>query len=724
VLVKRPFFHLLLIVSTLAASASLYGAEDLPVADIYFADKVERGVTIISRTETEVVYRNQYGKISCQIVSIKRIDPPNAGLKETDPIIPGLATPEPSIPAPVAETAPASTPAETPAETVPAATEPATNAFGTPVTTPEPAPSAEPTIPTPAATESVPTSEPEPTVMQEPPPPPSLPSEPPSVDRKYSAKFDILLVFWLALAAGWMRSVQWVQRHLAARKADPKFWTLVALLLPGAGAAAYAAAMKVSGQQLDIEPPAAAPKPDAAPQPPLAPPAGPTRPPRPPAAAGTSDAKRSQPIHETAPAPAKKPAPANSPAVDITRKCRTPRGFDFVDAAKRIPATDASLAEGLCRAGEMIDEALFERASDVHIEPTVDDYKVRFRLDGLLQERMRYPREEGHLVLAALKTMAELDAAEELKPQDGRFQMRSGDRLVDLRIATTSSFHGEKIVVRLLDHGQAGFDLGSLGFDEKSLDIFTEILQSRDGTILATGPSGSGKSATLYAALRSMDASRLNIMTIEDPPEYELAGTTQLSVNPKAGISYESGLQSIMRQDPDVILIGEITDLPTMKAALSSSGSGHLVLGSFHAPTAVAAITRLREMGIENYQIAAATRLILCQRLVRVLCTHCRHPFPAKGTELASLGMELEAGSILHAATGCEHCLDTGYRGRTALFEMLVVDEDVRRAIGDGADEETIIAVASEKRFHTYQFNGAQKILAGITTVEELLQTA
>ncbi len=723
-LVKSRFLHCFVIVSTLTACASLFGAEDLPVADIYFADKVERGVTIISRTETEIVYRNQYGKISCQIVSIRRIDPPNAGLKDTDAIIPGLATPEPSIPAPVAETSPASTPSETPTETVPAATDSSTNAFGTPLATPEPLPAAETSVPTPVATEGVPTSEPEPAVVQETPAVASVPVETVAAERKYSGKFDILLVFWLALAAGWMRSVQWVQGHLAARKADPKFWTLVALVLPGVGAVAYAAAMKVSGQELNVEPPAAATKPEAGPQPAAAPPAGPTRPPKPPAPAGPSDAKHSQPIQEPSPAAAKKQTAAKPPAVDIARKCRTPRGFDFVDAAKRIPATDANLAEGLCKAGEMIDEALFERASDVHIEPTVDDYKVRFRLDGLLQERMRYPREEGHRVLAALKTMAELDAAEELKPQDGRFQMRSGDRLVDLRIATTSSFHGEKIVVRLLDHGQAGFDLGSLGFDEKSLDIFTEILQSRDGTILATGPSGSGKTATLYAALRSMDASRLNIMTIEDPPEYELAGTTQLSVNPKAGISYESGLQSIMRQDPDVILIGEIADLPTMKTALSSSGSGHLVLGAFHATTAVSAITRLREMGIENYQIAAATRLILCQRLVRVLCTHCRHPFPAKGTELASLGMELEAGSILHAATGCEHCLDTGYRGRTALFEMLVVDEDVRRAIGDGADEDTIIAVASEKRFHTYQFNGAQKILAGITTVEELLQTA
>ena len=409
-------------------------------------------------------------------------------------------------------------------------------------------------------------------------------------------------------------------------------------------------------------------------------------------------------------------------AGEIVRSLRTPRGFEFIDAAKRFSASRVDIASKLGKAGEMIDEALFERASDVHIEPTSEDYRVRFRLDGLLQERQRYEKADGHSVLEALKTIAELDPEEELMPQEGRFQMRSGDRVVDLRVATASSFHGEKMVIRLLDHSQSGFTLASLGMDDKSLEIFTEALHAREGAILATGPSGSGRTSTLYAALRTIDGKRLNVMTIEDPPEYELAGTTQLSVNPKAGITCESGLQSIMRQDPDVIMIGEIRDAATMKIALSAVIGGHLVLGTFNELGAISTITRLREMGIENYQIASAVRVILCQRLVRVLCLHCRHPFSAKGNELMSLGMELEVGTILHAAAGCERCMDTGYHGREALFEMLVVDENLRRAIAEGADEDKLVSVASEKRFHSYHYTGAQKVLAGITTVEELLK--
>ena len=529
-------------------------------------------------------------------------------------------------------------------------------------------------------------------------------------------KFGFLLFVWLVLATLWMQSVQWVQNHLAIRKADPKFWTLAALLLPGVGAGAYAAVMKMSGQELAIETPGAPSSPSRSPLPP------------PPAPAPLAPAPQASPTIASrfplaTPPPVEKPQLSAAAVGELVRKIRTPRGFEFIDAAKRFTSNDEDLAKKLEKGGSMIDEALFERASDVHIEPTAEDYRVRFRLDGLLQERMRYEKADGHLILAALKKIGDLDAAEELKPQEGRFQMRSGDRGVDLRVATSSSFHGEKMVIRLLDHSQSGFTFASLGMDEKSLEVFTEILQARDGAILATGPNGAGKTSTLYAALRTMDVKRLNIMTIEDPPEYELPGTTQITVTPNAGITYENGLQSIMRQDPDVILIGEIRDAAIMKTALSAVIGGHLVLSSFNALSTLSTITRLREMGIENYQIASAVRLILSQRLVRVLCQNCRHPFPAKGTELLSLGMELEPGTILYAATGCEHCMDSGYHGREAIFEMLVIDDSLRRAIADGASEDALAAIAIENSFHSFHFNGAQKVMAGITTVEELINT-
>ena len=411
------------------------------------------------------------------------------------------------------------------------------------------------------------------------------------------------------------------------------------------------------------------------------------------------------------------------PVAEIVSKTRTPRGFEFVDATKHFTAGDAALIPKLKKAGEMLDEALFEHANDVHIEPTYDDYRVRFRLNGLLQERMRYEKADGRLVLAALKKISGLDTKEENKPQEGRFQMETEERKVDLRISTTSSFQGEKVFIRLLDHSQSGYSLSSLGMDEKSLDIFTDILQARNGAILATGPSGSGKTSTLYAALRTMNVKRLNIMTIEDPPEYELPETTQLTVNPETGITYESGMQSIMRQNPDVILVGEIREAHTVKTALSAVIGGHLVLSSFNSLGALATITKFREMGIENYQIASAVRLILCQRLVRVLCQRCRHPFPATGSELVSLGLQIDPGAILYAATGCEHCMDIGFYGQEGVFEMLVIDETLRKAIADGADEDALADIASSKGFHSFHYSGGQKVLAGITTVEELLKT-
>ena len=685
---RLPYFSAF--VFLLASVVSLRAAGELPIADLYFKDgRVERHVTILSRTETKIKCLMSYGEITFLVSTIERTDPANAGVTSPPPsrAVSGAAAPSTSESQPAATTAEPA-PAETPAEPVPAV---ATGSASSAVAVPAVEPVADASAATPNS--STGTS---------------------SDDRKFSPKFEFLLLCFLVLAAIWLRTVQWVQKHLAARKADPRFWTLVALFLPGVGAVAYAAMLRMTGQNAAVEPestPASHParrfgQPSAPTSAPV--PVAPSVPPRVPA---------------TPPPGEQKPKAPEVNVGEIVRNIRTPRGFEFIDAVTRFSSVDANFASKLGKAGEMIDEALFERASDVHIEPTAEDCRVRFRLEGLLQERNRYGKADGDLVLGALKAIAKLDTEEVCKPQEGRFQMRSGDRVVDLRLATASSFHGEKMVIRLVDHSLSGFTMSTLGLDVKSTEVLSEALQSRDGAILVTGPSGSGRTSTLYAALRTIDSKRLNVMTIEDPPEYELAGTTQLSVNPKAGITYENGLQSLMRQDPDVIMVGEMRDAETMKIAFSAVIAGHLLLSSFNALGALSTITQLREMGIENYQIASAVRIILCQRLVRVLCPHCRHPFPANGGELLSLGMELEAGSILHAATGCERCQDTGYSGREGLFEMLVIDEALRRAITDGADEGALAAIAVNNGFHSYHYTGAQKVLAGITTVEELLKT-
>ncbi|HRJ73812.1 MAG TPA: GspE/PulE family protein, partial [Terrimicrobiaceae bacterium] len=397
---------------------------------------------------------------------------------------------------------------------------------------------------------------------------------------------------------------------------------------------------------------------------------------------------------------------------------------EFLDTERKsVQANGGSDANsGLDHAAEMLEEALLERASDVHIEPTASDYRVRFRLDGILHERMTYDADTGRRVVTSLKTQAEIDVAEKRKAQDGRFRVRSSEREVDFRVATANSIHGEKMVIRILDHQSGVFDLTSLGMSDDMLATFQSVIQSRSGMILATGPTGAGKTSTLYAALRQLDASRLNIMTIEDPPEYELAGATQLAVNPKAGITYESGLRSILRQDPDVILVGEMRDTEAGEVALRAALTGHLVLSSLHTKDAVGTVARLQDMGIERYQVASGLLMVIAQRLVRVLCPHCRQPHACEGNELESLGFSFEPGSQIFSASGCDACLGTGFKGRTGLFELLVLDDDLRRTIGEGADESTMESLAVERGFRSYRYDGAEKVLLGITTVDEVLQ--
>jgi general secretion pathway protein E len=379
---------------------------------------------------------------------------------------------------------------------------------------------------------------------------------------------------------------------------------------------------------------------------------------------------------------------------------------------------------GIEAARDVLEEAVSERASDVHLEPQSDGCRIRFRIDGALQERLTFTRTDGLRVVAALKALAQIDVAEKRKAQDGRFRVRTGNGDVDFRAATTNAIHGEKMVLRILDRKSGVMSLGQLGMDSKMLERFDRVIHSRNGIILATGPTGSGKTSTLYAALSRLDRKKLNIMSIEDPVEYELEGTTQIPVNVKAGVSYEAGLRSIMRQDPDVIFVGEMRDAEAAKITVRAALTGHLVFSSLHAKHCVGSVVRLVDLGVERYQIASALLMVVAQRLVRVLCKQCREPYAATGQELQEIGLALRPGCQLYRATGCEACDNTGYQGRTGIFELLVMDEGLRKAVTDGVDEQTFFVMASEKGLRSYYDDGAEKVLAGITAVEEVIQAS
>ena len=377
---------------------------------------------------------------------------------------------------------------------------------------------------------------------------------------------------------------------------------------------------------------------------------------------------------------------------------------------------------GIENAKGILEGALRQRASDVHIEPSATECRVRFRIDGTLYPRAKVNPENGLRLISALKSLAQIDISERRRAQDGRFAARIGPRMVDFRVATTSSVHGEKLVIRILDRNAGLRSLNDLGMPEHLMKVFTRAIHSRAGMILATGPTGSGKTSSLYAALSQLDANQLNLVTIEDPVEYELAGATQIPVNSKAGVTFETGLRSILRQDPDVIFVGEMRDLEAAQIALRSALTGHLVFSSLHTRDAVGTITRLEEMGIERHLISSALIAVIAQRLVRVLCRACRQPYTCDGSELEELGFELPPGETIYRAAGCRKCEGTGYVGRTGVFEMLVLDEDLRNGVNTGPADDAFIKLARSKGFQSYREEAAQKVLLGVTSVEEVLK--
>jgi general secretion pathway protein E len=340
----------------------------------------------------------------------------------------------------------------------------------------------------------------------------------------------------------------------------------------------------------------------------------------------------------------------------------------------------------------IIADAARQGVSDIHIEPYESGLVVRMRIDGVLREMLKMPAHVAPVVVSRIKVMARLDIAERRVPQDGRIGITLGGKSLDVRVSTLPSRAGERVVLRLLDKETAGIDFDRLGLSGEAERILTAALAEPNGIILVTGPTGSGKTTTLYAALKRLNDGSRNILTVEDPVEYAVDGVGQTQVNPKVGLTFAAGLRAILRQDPDVVMVGEIRDRETADIAVQASLTGHLVLSTVHTNDAIGAITRLRDMKIEPFLIASSLRAVVAQRLVRRLCSACRKPVAAPASVASLLGVE--AGTPIFEATGCPACNNSGYRGRIGVYEAVQVDDTIRRLINDGADEAALTAHA------------------------------
>lgn len=369
----------------------------------------------------------------------------------------------------------------------------------------------------------------------------------------------------------------------------------------------------------------------------------------------------------------------------------------------------------------MLGEAIKLGASDIHVETFEKALIVRFRVDGLLREVLRPNRRLSSLLVSRIKVMAKLDIAEKRVPQDGRISLRIAGRAVDVRVSTMPSSHGERVVMRLLDKNNSHLNLADLGMTLSVQQAFSQLILKPHGIILVTGPTGSGKSTTLYAGLTEINTKDRNILTVEDPIEYELEGIGQTQVNTKVNMTFARGLRAILRQDPDVVMVGEIRDLETAQIAVQASLTGHLVLSTLHTNTAAGAITRLEDMGVEAFLLSSSLLGVLAQRLVRTLCPHCKAAHEPDKEERNLLGVGKKEGVIIYRAAGCEQCNNSGYRGRTGIHELLQVDEHIRELIHNGKGEQ---AIEKYVRQHSpsIRTDGFSKVLSGETTLEEVLR--
>ena len=372
----------------------------------------------------------------------------------------------------------------------------------------------------------------------------------------------------------------------------------------------------------------------------------------------------------------------------------------------------------------LLSGAIKDRASDIHIEPYQASVKVRYRIDGILYDILSLPRKIHSPLASRVKIMAKLNIAEKRLPQDGRIEIKVADRSVDIRVSTIPTAFGERVVLRLLDKTSSILMLSGLGMDERKVGIFNRLIKSPYGIVLVTGPTGSGKTTTLYAALSSINHPEVNIITIEDPIEYQIDGIGQIQVNPKIDLTFAQGLRSIVRQDPDVILVGEIRDRETAEIAIQSSLTGHLVFSTLHTNDAASAVTRLIDMGIEPFLVTSSVIAIVAQRLVRVLCPKCKEAYTPDDESLVNLGIDKKQldSHPLYRKQGCTACMNTGYRGRTAIFEILILDDPLKRLILKTSDANQIQDEAMKRGMTNLLADGARKVLEGTTTIEEVFR--
>ena len=362
------------------------------------------------------------------------------------------------------------------------------------------------------------------------------------------------------------------------------------------------------------------------------------------------------------------------------------------------------------------------RASDIHLEPFDDGMHVRYRVDGVIHSSEIVPPKHSAAVGSRVKLLAHLDIAERRLPQDGRIKTRVKGRELDLRVSTVPTVHGESIVMRVLDRASVRFSLADMGFEQGTLTKFNELLARPHGILLVTGPTGSGKTTTLYAALAKLDSETQKIITVEDPVEYQLEGINQIQVHAQINLTFANALRSILRQDPDIIMIGEMRDGETAQIAVQSALTGHLVLSTLHTNTAAGAIIRLKDMGVEGYLITSSVNGILAQRLVRTLCKECKAPYVPPEAEWKSSGLSrfCELGTPVYKPVGCSQCRQTGFRGRTGIHELMPLDEKIRTAILAGKDASELNSIASRDGMLSLHEDGLRKVMDGVTSLDEL----
>ncbi|BEO79336.1 type II secretion system ATPase GspE [Serratia marcescens] len=400
--------------------------------------------------------------------------------------------------------------------------------------------------------------------------------------------------------------------------------------------------------------------------------------------------------------------------------------LDFYALAEELPQQQDLLDEQddapiIRLINALLSEAIKERASDIHIETYESELVIRFRIDGALRRILAPQRKLAALLVSRIKVMSKLDIAEKRVPQDGRMALKVGGRAIDVRVSVMPASHGERVVMRLLDKQGVRLELPSLGMTPAHQQALLRLIRQPHGIILVTGPTGSGKSTTLYTLLSQINDEQRNIMTIEDPVEYELAGIAQTQVNPKVDMTFARGLRALLRQDPDVVLIGEIRDGETAQIAVQASLTGHLVLSTLHTNTAIGAVTRLRDMGVEPFLLSSSLSGVLAQRLVRRLCPQCREPYALPDAQRRLLGLPPTPAVTCWRPLGCEACGGQGYHGRIGLHELLVLDEPMRMAIHRGEGELDIAKLAAE-RYLPLRQDGIAKMRAGETSLEEVLR--